>query len=490
MKVAVERVNPSRVTMNVTVEAGAVEQAWQQAYRRVAKRAKIPGFRPGKAPRFMIERHYGPEVIREEALDQLLPKAYAEAIVETKLDPIDRPKVDVVKFEEHEPFEFKVEVEVKPEVQLGQYTGLEVAKKVRPVAEAEIDREIEGLRERVAPLVDAGADAVIGHGDHATVDFEGFVDGKPFEGGKAEGQLVEVGAGQFIPGFEQGLVGLKPGDEKDVFVRFPDDYRAEDLAGKEATFKVKVKDVKRRQLPEVNDDFAKGLGDYADLAALRAAVRGRVEAMAAAQSRREYENAVVNRVVDGATVEPPEVLVEGRVDELVQDMERRLQSMGLTLDGYIKSTEQTMEQLRGSFKESARLAVKRDLVLEAVARREGLTVMDEDLDREIENMAKVYGQPVATLRGILEKNNRIEGLREAIVRGKAATFLTKDFDSAPVEVSEPEGPASEGGTEADGDEAAKAAPAEVAGQATKKADEASDENKPARRTRKKAATSE
>ncbi len=474
MKVAVERVNPSRVTMNVTVEAGDVERAWSEAYRRVAQRAKIPGFRPGKAPRHMIERHYGPEIIREEALDRLLPKSYAEALVETKLSPIDRPKVDVVKFEEHEPFEFKVEVEVKPDVELGKYTDLGVAKKVRPVAETEIDREIEGLRQRTAPLADAGADAVIGNTDFATIDFEGFVDGKPFEGGKAESQLVEVGAGQFIPGFEDGLVGLNASDEKEISVKFPDDYRAEDLAGKEAIFKVKVKDVKRRQLPEVNDEFAKGLGDYSDLSALRAAIRERLEAMATSQSRREYENSVVNQVVNASTVEPPEVMVEERVDELVSDMERRLRSMGLTLDGYIQSTEQTIEQLRGSFKESARQAVKRDLVLEAVARREGLTASEEDLDREIENMAKVYGQPVASLRGILEKNDRLDTLREAIVRGKAATLLTKDFDSAPVEIAEPDMPSADAAPEQD-----EPAPAE-------QAEAASTENKPKRAARKKA----
>jgi trigger factor len=431
MNVAIERISPSRVVMNITVDAAEVDLAWEKAYRKVSERVKVPGFRKGKAPRHLFERHHGTGVIAEEALDQAMPKAYAEALLETKLSPLDRPKVDVVKFAEHEPFEFKVEVEVKPPVELGAYTGLGIEKRVPRVTDDDVSREIEALRKRAAPIVTAESDVAVTSGDFAVIDFEGYVEGKAFEGGRGEGQMVEVGAGRFIPGFEDGLLGLKAGDEREIVSRFPDDYRATELAGKDATFKIKVKEIRRRALPAIDDEFAKQAGDYADVAAMHAALRDKLIAFAMLQSRREYEAAVVARVVDDAKVEPPDVMVEHELDSLIRDMEQRLASMGMTMEGYLSASGQTAEQLRGSFGESGRRAAKQELVLEAVARLEGLAATDDELDREIARMAKLYGQTPSSLKGILEKNGRIEAMRDAIALAKASAFLAKDFETAP-----------------------------------------------------------
>ncbi|MHB0885553.1 MAG: trigger factor [Bacillota bacterium] len=422
MKVALEKLDKNRVKLDVTVNEEAVAKAYQQAYRQVAGRISVPGFRRGKAPRHLVELRVGREYLKEEALDHALQESYPAALDEVKVEPIDRPEVDVVEFEEGKPLHFTATVEVRPEVTLGQYKGLDIEPEKVDIKEEEVAKELETLQLRQAQLV--AVDQPAENGSFVVMDFEGFVDGVPFAGGKAEGQLIELGSHTFIPGFEEGVVGAKAGEDREVKVTFPADYRATELAGKDATFKVKVREVKKRELPTLDDEFAKGLGAK-DLEDLKTSIRRRLELVAESEARRKYGEAVIEKVAGNATVDAPETMVNRRVDEMVHDLEHRLEDQKMNLEKYLEYTNQTMDALREQFRSGAVNGVKTDLVLEAVAKAENLTADESDVNLEIARLSQLYGRSPDDIRKLFGGRDQLDSLKESITRQKAVRFLTK-----------------------------------------------------------------
>ncbi|MHB8928170.1 MAG: trigger factor [Bacillota bacterium] len=434
MKVALEKLDKNRVKLDVTVDEWVVAKAYDRAYRAVATRVNIPGFRRGKAPRNLVELRVGREYLKEEALDRILQESYPAAIDEAKIDPIDRPEVDVVEFEEGKPLHFTASVEVKPEVALGQYKGLDIRLEKPDIKEEEVAKELEALQFRQARLVTVDQPADMG--SFVVLDFDGFMDGRPFAGGKAEGQLLELGSHSFIPGFEEGAVGAKAGEERDINVTFPADYRATELAGKDATFKVKVREVKRRELPALDDEFAKGLGAKG-LDDLKESIRRRLQFAAESEARRKYNEAVIEKVSANATVEVPEAMVNQRIDQLVHDLEHRLEDQKMDLEKYLQYTNQTMDAMREQFRPSALGGVKNDLVLEAVAKAEGLTAEESDVNLEIARLSQLYGRSPDDIRKLFADRERLDALKESITLQKAVRFLTRvETDPKAVEPSE------------------------------------------------------
>ncbi|HEY3314421.1 MAG TPA: trigger factor [Bacillota bacterium] len=424
MKVTLEKLDKNKVKLDVMVDEEAVAKAYDRAYKAVAGRVSIPGFRRGKAPRRMVERKVGADYLKEEALDRLLQDSYAGAVDEAKVDPIDRPEVDVVEFEEGKPLRFTASVEVKPEVALGQYKGLDIELEKPDIKDEDVAHELESLQLRQSQLAAIPADQPAEKGSFVVLDFEGFIDGQPFQGGKAEGQLVELGSGTFIPGFEEGVVGAKAGEEREVKVTFPADYRATELAGKEATFKIRVREVKKRELPALDDEFAKGLGAKS-LDDMKESIRKRLELVAQSEARRKFNEAVIERVADNATVEVPDVMFNRRVDQMVHDLEHRLEDQKMTMDQYLQYTNQTADALREQFRPAAVRGVKNDLVLEAVGKAENLLADDSDVNLEIARLAQLYGRSPDEIRKVFAGPDRVDALKESITLQKAVRFLTR-----------------------------------------------------------------
>lgn len=449
MRVVLGEREGTRVTLEVEVEAGALERALEDAARRLGRRVKIPGFRPGRAPRALVERYVGADALRDAAVDALLPESYRRALDQTGIDPIDRPAVEVVKAEPGQPFVFKVTVDAKPEVALGQYTGLGVPREPVTVSDEDVAAELAGLAERLARWVPSGATAVA-PGHRAIIDYAGQVDGEAFEGGGGEARPVEVGAGRLLPEFERGLVGMAPGETKAIEVPFPDDYPNPALAGKVATFTVTVRAVEERRVPPVDDDLARAAGGFESLDQLKQAIRDellRARTQAAEQARRER---ILDAVAANASVDVPEVLVERRIDRAVEDLRHRLSHEGLTLERYLELAQKDEAALRAELRPGARAAVRRELVLEAVARKEHLQASDAEAARLAQAQAEAHdprrvraGRGRRRSRRQGERPGRIdpailEGLREMLTLEKAARFLVQ-ANAAP----EPQSPRAE-----------------------------------------------
>lgn len=386
MKTTVEKLENDRVSLEVEVDTQEVESALDRAYRKVVKTVNLPGFRKGRVPRPVLERHFGVEVLYEDALDELLPKAYSEAVDEAKIEPIDQPEIDVIEFAAGKPFRFTAEVQVKPEVKLGEYKGVEVKRVRERVTDQQVDEVLEQYRQSQAQLVVAERDTVES-GDFATIDFEGFVDGKPFQGGAGKDYQLEIGSGQFIPGFEDQLVGAKVGTETEVNVTFPTEYHHDELAGAEAVFKVTVSEIKVKELPELDDEFAKDVSDKDTLAELRAMIRENLETEANRRADERLRNAVVEAVAERAEVNIPEVLIERERDSIAQDFMRDLQFSGIDPNAYLQQNDMTIDSLKEEFSPQAEQRAKGALVLEAISKAENITVSDEDVDARIEEMA-------------------------------------------------------------------------------------------------------
>ncbi len=423
MKVDVERLDKNKLALEVEVDKERVDTALHKAYRKIAKQVSIPGFRKGKAPRQVIELRFGIEPIHEEALDMILPEAWAEAIVESDIEPIDRPEVEILQFEDGQPLRFKATVEVKPEVELGEFKGLSFEKEIFTIGDEDVKRELEALQERMTslePLEEEGAVAEEGH--TVLVDFEGFIDGEPFEGGKAEGYSLELGGATMIPGFEEGIIGAAPGEEREISVTFPEDYGEEEFAGKDAIFKLTVKEIKRKSVPELDDDFAKSLGEYESLQELEEDIEKNLREAAENRTDRAFRNKVIDGAVDNASVEIPEPMIKQWLERAWVDLEKRMQNQGLTTEQYLQFTGQTREEIEEQFRQEADKDIKRELVLEAIAKAEGIEVQDEDLDREYERLAEAYGQPADTLRKLFETQGRVDTIKDSLV-------VTKTVDS-------------------------------------------------------------
>lgn len=424
-KVDLEKLDKNQIRLTIEVDAAAVDAAMEKSFQQVARRVNIPGFRRGKAPRATVERYVGKGAIMEGALDALLTPSYREALDQQDIDPIAQPDIDIVEFEAGKPLRYTAVVTVKPEVELGQYTGLGVAREVREVTDEDVNKQIDALRERSAQLVPAAEGTELAKGQFAVVDFEGFIDDVAFPGGKGENYTLEIGSGTFIPGFEDQLVGAKAGESRDVHVTFPEDYRAKDLAGKAARFAVTVKEIKVKELPALDDEFAKGLGSFQTVEELRQTVRNNLVHIAEDEARAKQTAEAVGKVVDASQVEIPDIMIEARIDAMLDDIAHRMEAQGLKLEQYLQTTNKTMDDLRGEFREQATKAVKRDLVLEAVAKKENLKAEDIDVDQEIARMAEAYNQQPADIRKILTEQGNIGALKDSIRIQKAIDFIVE-----------------------------------------------------------------
>jgi len=422
MKASWEKLESNVGVLTIEVEAQQVNEALDKAFKKVANRVNVPGFRKGKVPRQIFEAKFGVESLYQDAIDIILPEAYTYALQETGIEPIDRPEVDIEKFAKNEPMKLTAKVQVKPEVTLGEYKGLEVEAKSSDVTDEEIDAELKRLQERHAEIVPVEEGAAQ-NGDIAVIDFEGFVDGEAFEGGKGEKHSLELGSGSFIPGFEDGVVSMTKGEEKDIEVTFPEDYHAENLKGKAATFKVKLQDLKRKNLPELDDEFAKDVSEFETLEEFKKDLADKIKARKEREFRIHQETTVVDKASENATVDVPAVMVETELNNMVKEFESRLRSQGMTLEMYFQFTNQSEAGLKEQMKPDADKRVRNNLVLEAIAKAEGLQATDEDLEQELGRMAEQFQRTVEEIRGILTANGRIDDIREELSIKRAVDFL-------------------------------------------------------------------
>ncbi len=395
MKVtSVEKKEKSTVELTIQVEAEAFEAALQRAYLKNRKSMNVPGFRKGKAPRKIIEGMYGSGVFYEDAINDLYPAAYDEAVKEQGLDDVGYPKMEIVEVGK-EGFTFKALVSVRPEAKLGEYKGLTAPKEEVKVTEKDIDEEIKPYIDRATRLVSVQRKAK--KGDTAVIDFEGFDNGTPFEGGKGENYDLKLGAGMFVPGFEEQVVGMKAGEEKDIDITFPEDYHA-DLAGKAVIFHVKVNEVKESHAPEVDDEFAKDVSEFETLADFRKDLGEKLQARKEAQAQNDFENAVIEQLVENMECEIPDGMVEVQTDRLMDDYAMRLQSQGIPMDQYMSMMGMTPEMMRASARPAALKQVQTEVALTAVVKAEGIQVTDEDYEAEVARLAEQYGLPAEQVK--------------------------------------------------------------------------------------------
>lgn len=422
MKVTAEKIDAHKTALTVEVPQPEVAKAVDKAYHKLAAQVNIPGFRKGKVPRKILEIRLGKEALLDEAFEILAGPAYAEALTEQNIEPVARPEIEVVTLAEDQPLVFKATVVAKPEITLGEYKGLKVAKAPVKVEAEEVDKQIETLQNRHAKMVVAEG-AALAKGDFAIIDFAGFIDGIPFKGGEGKGYPLEIGSGSFIPGFEDQLIGAKAGEERDLKVAFPADYGVPELAGKDAEFKVKVIDVKRKEIPTVDNDFVKEVGEFDTVEELKADIENKLKQAAEDKADREFRAAVIKAAVDNCSLDIPPVMVESEIDNMLRDMDINLQNRGLSLAKYLEITKNEIGALRANYHETALESVKADLLLEAVAKAENLEATPADLEGEVAAMAAGYQAPVDEVRKIILKEGRLEALAKSVLRKKAANLI-------------------------------------------------------------------
>lgn len=426
MNVTVERVE-NEATLKITAPAAEVNAGYKKAVQKIADQANIPGFRKGKAPRAIIEMHYGKEAVKQEAFEIVANKAYSEALDQEKLIPVSDPKVEESTFEEGKDMELTIKVTLKPEPELGEYKGLHVEKKEVEVTDEQVDAQIKDMMDRDAKMVVAEEGAVIEKGDFAIIDFAGTVDGEPFSGGEGKGYPLEVGSNSFIPGFEDQLVGLSKGDSTDVEVTFPEDYFVKDLAGKEAIFKVNIQDVKRKELPELNDEYVASKTDFKTVEELRANYKERMQKAAEANAKAEYEHELIDLAVANAKFSVPEIMIEDKISQMVEEMKMSLESRKMSLDMYMQYTGLDMAKIRENQRPVAEENVKTDLVLDAIAKAEDIQVDMADVDAEIAAISAQHGASPEEVKKIIKGNGTMGLLLANILRRKAAHVV---IDSA------------------------------------------------------------
>lgn len=426
MNVTVERVE-NEATLKITAPAAVVNDGFKKAVAKIANNVNIPGFRKGKAPRNIIEMHYGKEAVKQEAFEIVANKAYSDALDQEKLIPVSDPKVEESTFEEGKDMELTIKVTLKPEPELGEYKGLHVEKEAVEVTDEAVEDAVNELRKRNAKMVAAADDAVIEKGDFAIIDFAGTVDGEPFSGGEGKGYPLEVGSNSFIPGFEDQLVGLKKGDSTDVEVTFPEEYFVKELAGKEAVFKVNIQDVKRRELPELTDEYVAANSDFKTVDELRANYKERMQKSAEENAKVAYERALIDLAVANAKFTVPEIMIEDRISQMVDEMKMSLESRKMTMEMYMQYTGMDMAKIRENQRPVAEENVKTDLVLDAIAKDENIQVDMADVDAEIAAIASQHGASVDEVKKIIRNNGTMGLLLANILRRKAAHVV---IDSA------------------------------------------------------------
>ena len=424
MSLQVEKLEKNMAKLTIEVPASGLEKALQSAYMKQKNKISLPGFRKGKVPRQMIEKMYGAEIFYDDAANALIPKAYADAYDECELDIVSRPEIDVVQIEKGKDFIFTATVATKPEVTLGEYKGLEVDKVSTRVTQKEVDAKIQEEAEKNARTITV-EDRAVQDGDEVVLDFEGFIDGVAFEGGKGENYPLTIGSGSFIPGFEEQLVGAETEKEVEVKVTFPEDYHAEDLKGKEAVFKCTVHEIKAKELPEIDDEFAAEVSEFDTLEEYKADVKAKIKEQKAAEGKAKQEDQVVEQAVKNATYELPEAMVETQAEQMANDFAQRMQSQGLTMEQYFQFTGTTAEQMMEDLKPQAVKRIETRLVLEAIAKAENIEISDEKLDEEIGKMAEAYKMEADKLKEFMGENEKKQ-MKEDMAVQEAITFLVEN----------------------------------------------------------------
>ncbi len=430
--ISCEKLEKSMVELQFSIDAETFKAAVNNAFKREGKKYAIPGFRKGKAPRHMIEKMYGSDIFHYDAVNDLFPEAYEAAVKEAKIDVVGRPDPEVVSMSEADGVVLKVKVAVKPEVELGEYAGLTVTKEAKNVNEADVDAEVKRMQDRNGRLLTREGAAE--NGDTVDIDFEGFVDGKAFEGGKAEHYSLVLGSGSFIPGFEDQVVGHSAGEEFDVNVKFPEEYGAAELAGKDATFKIKLHEVKYKELPALDDDFAKDVSEYDTLDELKESIRNNIKTNLDKQAEQKVENDLMDQVITNMKADIPDAMVDSRIDELVQDFEYRISQQGLKLADYLKYMGMNIEQFRAQFKEQADKQVKMRLAMEAIVAKEGITASDEEFEEEVKRIADAYKMEADKVKSIVDA----AAVKADLAINKAIDFVKEKANVVTAEPKEEE----------------------------------------------------
>ena len=473
MSVTVEKLEKSMAKLKIEVSAEQLEKAIQKAYEKNKNKIQIPGFRKGKAPRKLIEQMYGKGVFYEDAANELIEEEYPKAVEECGEEVVSSPKIDVEQLEAGKDFIFTAEVALKPPVKLGKYKGVEAEKMDLEVSDSDVDAEIDKQRNTNARTVEV-TDRAVKDGDIVTLDFEGFVDGVAFEGGKGTDYPLTIGSGAFIPGFEEQLVGFEIGKEGDVNVTFPEDYQADNLAGKAATFKCTVKAIKAKELPELNDEFASDVSDFDTLAEYKEDVKKKLVERKTNEEKAKREDAVVKVVIEDSEMELPEAMVETQARQIVNDFAQRLQMQGMSMDQYLQYTGNTVDKMIEQVKPQAIERIQARLVLEEVAKAENITVSDEDFEEELKKMAEQYKMELDKLKELMSESEQ-KTMRSDLAVQKAADFLVENVKEV----------AKKKATKKADDAEEKPAKKTAAKKTTKKADDA--EEKPKKTATKKAA---
>ena len=423
MSLQVEKLEKNMAKLTIEASAEEFEAAVEKAYQKAKKSISLPGFRKGKAPRRMIEKMYGTGVFYEDAANELIPDAYSKALSECEEQIVSQPKIDVVQIESGKPFIFTAEVALKPEVTLGEYKGVEVEKAPVEVTDAEIDAEVDKQREQNARTIDID-DRAVEKGDMIKLDFDGSVDGVPFDGGKAENYDLTVGSGSFIPGFEDQLVGVKIGEEVDVKVTFPEDYHAKDLAGKDAVFKCKVNEIHVKEVPEADDDFAQDVSEFDTLDEYKADIKKNLEEKKAQEAEADKESKVIEAIVNDSEMDIPEKMIEAQCQQMVEEFAQNIAMQGISFDQYMQFTGTTVDQLTEQVKPQAEARVQSSLVLEAIVKAEKIEASDEEFDEEIKRMAERYQMEADKVNELLSDDDK-KNIRADICARKAAKLVVE-----------------------------------------------------------------
>ena len=420
MSVKVEKTEKkNEVKLSFEIEAEKFDEAMKKVYTKTAKYFTIPGFRKGKAPMAIVERHYGSSIFYEDTFNELVPDIYDQAIKDNKIEAVSQPQLDIIQMEKGKDLKFTAIVQIKPEVKLGKYKGIELKKIEYTVSDKDVEHELGHMAEHNSRLVTVD-NRPVKKGDITTIDFEGSIDEVPFDGGKAENHELEIGSNQFIPGFEDQIIGMKDGEEKDINVTFPEDYFSKDLAGKEATFKVKLHGIKVKELPKIDDEFAKDVSEFDTLADLKADIKSKLEKENEEKAKYESEEAAIEAVCKEVEIDIPSGMIETEIDNMIKDIENKLSYQGLTLDQYLKLTNKTMDGLRKEFNEQAEKAVKSRLVLEAIIKEEDIKPEEKEVEDKLKEMAKNYNQKEDEL---LKNENVKNYVTENMKYEKAIAFI-------------------------------------------------------------------
>ena len=424
MNLQVEKLEKNMAKLTIEVSADELEKALQNAYMRQKNKINMPGFRKGKVPRQMIEKMYGPEIFYDDAANSLIPKAYSEAYDECELEIVSQPEINVEQIEKGKPFIFTAQVATKPEVILGEYKGLEVDKVSTRVTQKEVDAKIQEEAEKNARTITV-EDRPVQDKDEIILDFEGFVDGEAFEGGKGENYPLTIGSGSFIPGFEEQLIGAEPEKEIEVKVTFPEDYHAEDLKGKDAVFKCTIHEIKAKEIPEIDDEFAAEVSEFDTLDEYKADVKAKIKEQKAADGKRKKEDQAVEKAIANATMEIPDAMVDTQARQMMDEFAQRIQAQGLTMDQYFQFTGMDREKMMEEMKPQALKRIETRLVLEAVAKAENIEISDEKLDKELAKMAEAYKMEVEKLKEFMGDAEK-QQMKEDMAVQEAVTFLAEN----------------------------------------------------------------